>query len=85
MLHMHSKSFFCFVALNVAEYKLKGYPFSCGSEEGISGRQLICRLLETLRDRGWQMLAGIDIGPKRSFEKSILLESILKSGTFDFT
>ena len=78
------KGFFCFVALNVAEYKLKGYPFSCGSEEGISGRQLICRLLETLRDRGWQMLAGIDIGPKRSFEKSILLMSKCESARLKF-
>jgi len=69
---------------NVAEYKLKGYPFSCGGEEGINARQLICRLLETLRDRGWQVLAGVDIGPKRSFEKSNLLMSKCESARLKF-
>ena len=81
------KLIFCwndFVDSNVAEYKLKGYPFSCGGEEGINARQLICRLLETLRDRGWQVLAGVDIGPKRSFEKSNLLMSKCESARLKF-
>ena len=73
-----------FVDSNVAEYKLKGYPFSCGGEEGINARQLICRLLETLRDKGWQVLAGVDIGPKRSFEKSNLLMSKCESARLKF-
>ena len=41
-------------------------------------------LLETLRDRGWQVLAGIDIGPKRSFEKFILLMSKCESARLKF-
>ena len=41
-------------------------------------------LLETLRDRGWQVLAGIDLGPKRSFEKSILLMSKCESARLKF-
>ena len=38
-------------ASGVAEYKLKGYPFSCAAEEAVTARQLVCRLLELLRDR----------------------------------
>ena len=34
--------------------------------------------------RGWQVLAGIDIGPKRSFEKSILLMSKCESARLKF-
>lgn len=60
-------------ASGVAEYKLKGYPFSCAAEEAVTARQLICRLLELLRDRGWDVITAMDLGQKRSFEKSILV------------
>lgn len=68
----------------VAEYKLKGYPFSCAADEAISARQLICRLLEALRDRGWQLLGGLDLGGKRSFEKSIFLMERCESARLKF-
>lgn len=69
---------------NIAEYKLKGYPFSCSLEEAVSSRQLICRMLEALRDRGWEVLAGIDLGQKRALEKSTLLMGRCESARLKF-
>lgn len=67
-----------------AEYKLKGYPFSCSAEEGIASRQLICRLLEALRDRGWEVLAGLDVATKKSFEKSLIVMNRCESARLKF-
>ena len=30
-------------------------------------------MLESLRDRGWEVISGIDLGQKRSFEKTVLV------------
>ena len=68
----------------VAEYKLKGYPFSCAADEAVTARQLICRLLELLRDRGWDITTAIDLGQKRSFEKSILVMGRCESARLKF-
>lgn len=68
----------------LAEYKLKGYPFACVEDEGINARQFICRLLETMRDRGWQVLVGMDLGGKRSFEKSVIVMEKCESARLKF-
>ena len=44
----------------------------------------MCRMLETLRDRGWDVLAGIDTGSKRSFEKTFFLFGKCESARLKF-
>ena len=68
----------------VAEYKLKGYPFACAGDEAVNGRQLICRMLEGLRDRGWEVLTGIDLSGKRTVEKSLFLMTRCESARLKF-
>ncbi len=46
------------------EFKLKGYPFLASGSEAIQTRQLICRLLEALRDAGWAVKSTVDISRK---------------------
>ena len=60
------------------------YPFSCAGDEAVSARQFMCRMLETIRDRGWEALSGIDLGPKRSFEKSFFLLGRCESARLKF-
>ncbi len=68
----------------VVEFKLKGYPFSCSSDESVSTRILICRMLEAMRDKGWEVLGGLDLGQKKAFEKSVLLMVRCESARLKF-
>ena len=54
-------------------FAILGYPYSCQGEEAVNSRQFICRMLESLRDRGWEVISGIDLGQKRSFEKTVVI------------
>ena len=54
------------------EYKLKGSPFAASGMEAIATRRLLCRLLETLRNKGWEVLSAFDISRKLT-DKSIFI------------
>ncbi|XP_066921998.1 uncharacterized protein [Clytia hemisphaerica] len=54
------------------ELKLRGYPWWCYGEEGVSARLLICRILETMASIGYYIVSGLDVTRKDN-DKSLLL------------
>lgn len=65
------------------EFKLKGYPFLSSGSEAVATRQLICRILEALRDTGWSMRATFDISRKPN-DKSVFLFERCESAKLKF-
>ena len=65
------------------EFKLKGYPFASSGSEAIATRQLICRLLEAIRDRGYEVVTTIDISRKVT-DKSVFLFRRVESAKLKF-
>ena len=63
---------------------IKGYPYSCQGDDAVNSRQFICRMFEALRDRGWEVASGIDLGQKRSFEKTMILMRRCESARLKF-
>ncbi len=43
---------------------MKGYPFASSGSESVSARQLVCRVLECLREIGWEVAATVDVSRK---------------------
>ncbi len=54
------------------ELKLKGYPFECSGMDAVATRQFVCRLLEALRNAGWQILTSMNISRKAT-DKSVFV------------
>ncbi len=65
------------------EFKVRGYPFASSGSESVSARQLVCRLLECLREVGWEAAAAIDLSRKTT-DKSALLFRRCESANLSF-
>ncbi len=65
------------------EFKVKGHPFASSGAEAVAARQLICRVLEAIRNCGWECLMSIDLSRKTS-DKSVLLFRRCESAALRF-
>ena len=52
---------------------MKGYPFASSGSESVSARQLICRILESLREVGWEVTATLGVSRKPTDKSTFLL------------
>ena len=63
--------------------QLKGYPFASSGSESVSARQLVCRILESLREVGWETTATVDVSRKMT-DKSVFLFRRCESANLRF-